>query len=47
MAAAVAAFVEKHQLHPPIAQVFDFDQAVEAFEAAAKLSAPGKIVVRI
>ncbi|KAK3072659.1 hypothetical protein LTR53_006398 [Teratosphaeriaceae sp. CCFEE 6253] len=46
-AIATSAFMEKHHLHPQIAQVFDFEQAKEALEATRKLSQPGKIVMRV
>ena len=46
MAEELSVFVEKRQLHPPIAHVFDFEEADKALEAANKLSAPGKVVIR-
>lgn len=42
----MAAFMERHNLHPPIAQAFDFEQADKALDALTNLTAPGKIVVR-
>lgn len=45
--AEMCVFMEKHELHPQIAQTFEFEQANEALEAMIKLSAPGKIVVKV
>lgn len=42
-----SAFMEKHQLHPQIVEVFEFEEADKALEAMKKLSAPGKIVVKV
>ncbi|KAK5123865.1 hypothetical protein LTR85_002061 [Meristemomyces frigidus] len=47
MADEFAGFIEKHDLHPEIALVFDFEDADKALEAARTLSAPGKVVVRV
>ncbi|KAK6393751.1 hypothetical protein LTR65_002128 [Meristemomyces frigidus] len=47
MADELAHFIEKHDLHPQIAQVFDFEDADKALEAATNLSAPGKVVVTV
>jgi len=47
MSDELARFMEKHQLHPQIAQVFEFGEADKALEAATKLTAPGKVVVRV
>lgn len=47
MAADLSAFMEKHQIHPPIAQTFKFEEADKAFEALRNLSGVGKIVVEI
>ncbi|KAK3624300.1 hypothetical protein LTR56_021121 [Elasticomyces elasticus] len=47
MAVETSAFMQKHQIHPQIAQTFEFDEADKALEATRKLSAPGKIVVKI
>jgi NADPH:quinone reductase-like Zn-dependent oxidoreductase len=44
---ALAALMEEHQLHPPIAEVFKFEEADKAIEAIKKLSAPGKVVVKV
>ncbi|KAK3710293.1 hypothetical protein LTR37_010359 [Vermiconidia calcicola] len=46
MAEELSAFMARHDLHPPVAEVFDFEKAPEALEALTKLSAPGKIVLR-
>ncbi|KAI6897904.1 hypothetical protein KC318_g6316 [Hortaea werneckii] len=45
--AELVRFVEKHQLHPQIAQTFDFEEADKALQALVELAAPGKVVVRI
>lgn len=42
-----SSFMEKYQLHPRIAKVFGFEEADKALEAMKKLSAPGKIVVKV
>ncbi|TKA76184.1 hypothetical protein B0A55_03084 [Friedmanniomyces simplex] len=42
-----SAFLEKHQVHPQIAEVFELDQADKALEATRKLAKPGKIVMRV
>ena len=42
----MAVFMEKHDLHPPVAQVFEFEDAEKGLKALTKLSTPGKIVVR-
>lgn len=47
VAEGLGRFMEKHQLHPQIAQVFEFEQADEALEALVNLTAPGKVVVRV
>ena len=46
MAEELSAFMARHDLHPPVAEVFDFEKAPEALGALTKLSAPGKIVLR-
>ncbi|EME80211.1 uncharacterized protein MYCFIDRAFT_31107 [Pseudocercospora fijiensis CIRAD86] len=43
----LAGFLYEHQIHPPVAATFDFEQADKALEALKTLSAPGKIVVKI
>lgn len=47
MAHELVAFVQEHNLHPPIAQTFQFEQAQEAWEALARLNKPGKIVITV
>lgn len=47
MAEELVAFVQGHDLHPPIAQTFDFEQASEAYEALKTLNEPGKIVIEL
>jgi NADPH:quinone reductase-like Zn-dependent oxidoreductase len=44
--AAFSAFTEKHDLHPPIAKVFEFEEADKGLDELTSLSVPGKIVVR-
>ena len=46
MAEALSAFMEKHKLHPPIAQTFAFEEAKKALQALDTLSNPGKIVLK-
>ncbi|KXT09365.1 hypothetical protein AC579_3827 [Pseudocercospora musae] len=43
----LADFLCEHQIHPPIAATFEFEQADKALEALKTLSVPGKIVVKI
>ncbi|KAK0333470.1 hypothetical protein LTR91_025847 [Friedmanniomyces endolithicus] len=40
-------FVEEHRLRPQIARVFEWEEADQALKALERLSAPGKIVVRV
>lgn len=40
-------FIEKHNLHPPIAATFPFEQANEAVDALRTLQKVGKIVVEV
>jgi len=47
MGEELSAFMEKHQLHPPIAELFEFEEAEKALKASKKLAKPGKIVVRV
>lgn len=47
MAEELAAFMETHQIHPPIAQTFAFENAAEAFGALKNLTSPGKIVIKV
>jgi NADPH:quinone reductase-like Zn-dependent oxidoreductase len=44
--AELSAFMEKHGLHPPVAKVFEFEDAKEGLKALTTLTTPGKIVVR-
>lgn len=41
------AFIEKHDLHPPIAETFPFEKADVAFDALRNLQQVGKIVVEM
>jgi D-arabinose 1-dehydrogenase-like Zn-dependent alcohol dehydrogenase len=43
---AFSAFMEKHDLHPPVAKIFDFEEADKGLDELTSLSIPGKIVVR-
>jgi len=43
----LCAFVEKHQLHPPIARVFKFEEADKALDALREFTGVGKIVVEV
>lgn len=45
MSVELSAFLEKHQLHPPIAQTFKFEEADKALDALRTLSGVGKIVI--
>ncbi|KAK4974100.1 hypothetical protein LTR66_011078 [Elasticomyces elasticus] len=45
MLKAMIQIVEKHQLQQPVAKVFDFEQARDAFAAMKELSGVGKIVI--
>ncbi|KAI5358959.1 hypothetical protein Slin14017_G112420 [Septoria linicola] len=47
MAQELATFMETHQIHPPIAQTFAFEQADQALSALEQLTSPGKIVVKV
>lgn len=42
----MSAFLEKHDLHPTIAEVFEFEEADKALAALTNLKVPGKIIVR-
>lgn len=42
----MSVFLEKHDLHPPIAEVYEFEAADKALKALSSLKVPGKIVVR-
>ncbi|KAM0714317.1 hypothetical protein Q7P37_010104 [Cladosporium fusiforme] len=41
------AFIEKHDVHPPIAQTFPFEKADEAFDTLRSLQQVGKVVVEV
>lgn len=45
--AETVAFMQEHGIHPQLAGVWDFEEADKALEATRKLSAPGKIVVKV
>jgi D-arabinose 1-dehydrogenase-like Zn-dependent alcohol dehydrogenase len=45
MCIELSEFAEKHQIHPPIAKTFKFEEADKAIEALRKFSGVGKIVV--
>ncbi|CAO2651228.1 Nn.00g095250.m01.CDS01 [Neocucurbitaria sp. VM-36] len=47
LVAELAKFVEANDIKPVVAQEFEFERMVEAFEALQKQSAVGKIAVRI
>ncbi|KAF1998578.1 alcohol dehydrogenase zinc-binding domain-containing protein [Amniculicola lignicola CBS 123094] len=47
LTAEFARFVEEHGIKPVIAREYDFDNAVEAFEALEKQNSMGKIVIKI
>ena len=40
-------FVEANQIEPLVAQTFEFEETVEAFQTLQKQNAVGKLVVRI
>ena len=46
MGVEMSAFMDKHNLHPPIAETFEFDEAEEALKALDNLTRPGKIVLK-
>lgn len=45
MSIELSEFMEKHQIHPPIAKVFKFEEADKAIDALRNFSGVGKIVV--
>ncbi|KAH7359907.1 hypothetical protein BKA66DRAFT_221596 [Pyrenochaeta sp. MPI-SDFR-AT-0127] len=45
--AELAQFIQANNIKPAIAQEFEFEQVIEAFEALKKLNSVGKIVVKI
>ena len=42
----LSTFLEQHQIHPPVAEVYKFEEAKQALDALSTLNKPGKIVVR-
>ena len=47
MGVELSEFIDKHQIHPPIAKVLKFEEAVEAIDALRSFSGVGKIVIEI
>ena len=47
MGVELSEFIDKHQIHPPIAKVFKFEEAVEAIDALRNFSGVGKIVIEV
>ena len=47
MMVELSAFAEEHQLHPPVAQVFKFEEADNALGALREFTGVGKIVVEV
>lgn len=47
MGIELSEFIDKHQIHPPIAKVFKFEEALEAINALRNFSGVGKIVVEV
>jgi D-arabinose 1-dehydrogenase-like Zn-dependent alcohol dehydrogenase len=45
MGIELSEFIEKHQIHPPIAEVFKFEEADKAIDALRNFSGVGKIVI--
>lgn len=43
----LSGFIDKHQIHPPIAKVFKFEEALEAIDALRNFSGVGKIVIEV
>ena len=39
--------IEKHDIHPLIAKVYDFDDAPAAFEALEQGNGVGKLIVKV
>ena len=46
MAEELSAFMEKHKLHPPIAETFEFEKTDKALDALVKFIGVGKIVIQ-
>jgi NADPH:quinone reductase-like Zn-dependent oxidoreductase len=47
MGVELSEFIDKHQIHPPIAKVFKFEETLEAIDALRNFSGVGKIVVEV
>lgn len=47
MSDELSAFVDEYKIYPPIARLYEFEEADKALRAAAELTVPGKIVVRL
>ena len=47
MAEELVAFMEEHELHPPVAEVFEFEKTDQALKSLLSFSGVGKIVVRL
>ena len=47
MGIELSEFIDKHQIHSPIAKVFKFEEALEAIDALRNFSGVGKIVVEV
>ena len=47
MTSELVSFLEARSIRPVIAKTFEFDEAVEAFEALKKQKEVGKIIIRI
>lgn len=45
MCVELSGFAEKHNIHPPIAKTFKFEEADKAIDALRNFSGVGKIVV--
>lgn len=46
MSEELSAFLEKHELHPPVAATFEFKDAAKALKELDNISKPGKIIVK-
>ena len=46
MGEELSSFLEKHQLHPPTAATFEFEDAAQAVKVLDTSSRPGKITVK-
>lgn len=47
MGVELSEFIDKHQIHPPIAKVFKFEEASDAIDALRNFSGVGKIVIEV